>query len=44
VVWLQEEHDGFIIGLEFQFMSGEHPAATLPSPDDPPGEDDGSGI
>jgi hypothetical protein len=24
VVWVQEEPDGFIVGLEFQFLSGEH--------------------
>jgi hypothetical protein len=33
VVWVQEEPDGFIVGLEFQFLSGEHATAgsNLPS-------------
>lgn len=34
VVWVQEERDGFIVGLEFLFTSGEHVA--IPGPDDPP--------
>ncbi|MGH7280435.1 MAG: PilZ domain-containing protein, partial [Polyangiaceae bacterium] len=36
VVWLQEEHDGFVAGLEFASQSGLHKAA---SSDD--GKDDG---
>jgi len=39
----QYERDGFVVGLEFQFVSGEHPALLIPPPDGP-GEDDGSGI
>lgn len=35
VVWVQEEPDGFIVGLEFQFLSGEH-AAFFGSEGPPP--------
>lgn len=31
VVWVQEERDGFIVGLEFLFSSGEQEA--LPGPE-----------
>lgn len=43
VVWVQEEPDGFIVGLEFQFLSGEH-AAFFGSEGPPgvPGPDDSS--
>lgn len=42
VVWIQEESDGFVVGLEFQFTSGEHPALVTPPQD--PDEGEGSGI
>ena len=36
VVWVQEEHDGFVVGLEFMFASGEHSAMEVPGPADKP--------
>jgi len=37
VVWVQEERDGFVVGLEFLFSSGEH-ASMAPPPDDKTGD------
>lgn len=39
VVWVQEEPDGVIVGLEFTGLSGTHKSAPPP----PPGGADGSG-
>jgi hypothetical protein len=36
VVWVQEERDGFVVGLEFMFTSGEHSALEVPGPEDKP--------
>ena len=33
VVWVQEERDGFVVGLEFLYTSGEHPS-VVPPPND----------
>ena len=33
VVWVQEERDGFVVGLEFMFTSGEHSALEVPGPE-----------
>ena len=34
VVWVQEEPDGVIVGLEFTSLSGTHKSAPPPPPDD----------
>ena len=34
VVWLQEEHDGFVAGLEFSSQSGLHKAANVADVED----------
>jgi hypothetical protein len=51
VVWVQEEPDGVIVGLEFTSLSGTHKSAPPPPPDgteqSPPGgadSDTGGGI
>jgi hypothetical protein len=36
VVWVQEEPDGVIVGLEFTSLSGTHKSAPPPPPDDGP--------
>lgn len=33
VVWLQEEHDGVIVGIEFIALSGTHRSAPPAAPD-----------
>jgi len=40
IVWLQEEPDGFVVGVEYLHLSGTHPAAA-PAPT---GAVDGSGV
>lgn len=36
VVWVQEEPDGVIVGLEFTSLSGTHKSAPPAAPDDEP--------
>ncbi len=43
VVWVQEEPDGVIVGLEFTGLSGTHKSAPPPAPA-PEGADPGGGI
>ncbi len=38
VVWVQEEPDGVIVGVEFTGLSGSHESATPPPPDKAPPE------
>lgn len=48
VVWVQEEPDGVIVGLEFTSLSGTHKSAPPPPPDETPaggqGVDTGGGV
>jgi hypothetical protein len=36
IVWIQEESDGVIAGIEFKGLSGEHPSASPSKPPPPP--------
>ena len=44
IVWLQEEPDGFVVGVEYVSPSGTHPAAPASSPPDSSGGVDASGV
>jgi hypothetical protein len=33
IVWVQEEPDGAVVGIEFVGQSGTHPSAAPPAPD-----------
>jgi hypothetical protein len=39
IVWLQEEPDGFVVGVEYVNPSGTHPAAPPSAPLPPSGDD-----
>jgi hypothetical protein len=40
IVWLQEEPDGFVVGVEYLLSpSGKHPAAPPSAPAPPPGSE-----
>jgi hypothetical protein len=41
IVWVQEEPDGVIVGLEFTSMSGTHKSAPPPPPEDAAASPDG---
>ena len=38
IVWLQEEPDGFVVGIEYVGLSGTHAAAAPVEPDQTSGE------
>ena len=44
VVWVQEEPDGVIVGLEFIGLSGTHKSVPPAGPEDSEGADPGGGV
>ena len=44
VVWVQEEPDGVIVGLEFTSLSGTHKSAPPPAPEGAETMDPGGGV